>query len=132
MGNTGLLLQVERRTHDCARHGNTSLFATVDVKTGKVVGECHRRLRSTEFRRFLDTIEQAVPQQLDMPLMLDNYGTHSTEVLWAWACRQKCNGPKGHMFTNRQGWRSATPSTVGRHGSRPARDDHRPGRGHQG
>ena len=74
---------MERRTHDCARHGNTSLFATVDVKTGKVVGECHRRLRSTEFRRFLDTIEQAVPQQLDMPLMLDNYGTHSTEVLWA-------------------------------------------------
>ena len=56
--------QVERRTHDYARHGTTSLFAALDVKTGKVIGECHRRHRSTEFRKFLDTIEQAAPQQL--------------------------------------------------------------------
>jgi transposase len=44
--------QLERRTHDYARHGTTSLFAALDVKTGKVIGECHRRHRSAEFRKF--------------------------------------------------------------------------------
>src|SRR3984893_3349490 len=53
--------QLERRTHDYARHGTTSLFAALDVKTGKVIGECHRRHRAVEFRKFLDTIEANVP-----------------------------------------------------------------------
>ena len=52
--------QVERRSHDYKRHGTTSLFAALDVKTGAVIGECHRRHRSSEFRRFLDTIDQNV------------------------------------------------------------------------
>ena len=73
--------QVERRTHDYARHGTTSLFAALDVKTGTVIGECHRRHRSMEFRKFLDTIEQAVPQPLDVHLVLDNYGTHKTATI---------------------------------------------------
>src|SRR5271156_2215669 len=62
-------------THDYSRHGTTSLLAALDVKTGKVIGECHRRHRSAEFRKFLDTIEQAVPRSLDVHLILDNYGT---------------------------------------------------------
>jgi transposase len=63
--------QVERRTHDYRRHGTTSLFAALEVKSGKVLGECHRRHRSIEFRKFLDTIATAVPADLDVHLILD-------------------------------------------------------------
>ena len=85
--------QVERRTHDYARHGTTSLFAALDVKTGKIIGECHRRHRSTEFRKFLDTIEQAVPPQLDVHLILDNYGTHKTALIHRWLAKR----PRFHV-----------------------------------
>jgi transposase len=67
--------QVERRTHDYTRHGTTSLFAALDVKTSKVLGQLHRRHRSVEFRTFLDAIDAAVPPALDIHLILDNYGT---------------------------------------------------------
>ena len=73
--------QVERRSHDYKRHGTTSLFAALDVKTGAVIGECHRRHRSSEFRRFLDTIDQNVPRSLDVHLILDNYGAHKTAAI---------------------------------------------------
>ena len=53
--------QVERRTHDYLRHGTTSLFAALDARTGQVIGQCHRRHRAVEFRKFLDTIEAKVP-----------------------------------------------------------------------
>jgi hypothetical protein len=53
--------QVERRTHDYARHGTTSLFAALDLKSGRVMGECYRRHRSVEFRQFLDRVDQAIP-----------------------------------------------------------------------
>src|SRR6202162_1019679 len=49
--------QAERRTHDYVRHGTTSLFAALDVASGKVIGECHRRHRSREFLRFLATCD---------------------------------------------------------------------------
>src|SRR5579864_4355654 len=62
--------QAERRTHDYKRHGTTSLFAALDVATGKVIGELHRRHRSTEFRKFLDHIEAVVPVELDVHLIL--------------------------------------------------------------
>ena len=68
----------ERRTHDYRRHGTTSLFAALDVATGKVIGECHRRHRSQEFLQFLETIDARVPADLDVHLILDNYGTHKT------------------------------------------------------
>src|SRR5438046_5567633 len=51
--------QVERRTHDYTRHGTTSLFAALDLKTSKILGQLHRRHRSLEFRKFLDTIDAA-------------------------------------------------------------------------
>src|SRR5271167_1024058 len=85
--------QLERRTHDYARHGTTSLLAALDVKTGKVIGECHRRHRSAEFRKFLDTIEQAVPRSLDVHLILDNYGTHKTALIHRWLARH----PRFHV-----------------------------------
>ena len=85
--------QVERRTHDYKRHGTTSLFAALDVKTGKVIGEFHRRHRSAEFRKFLDTIDQAVPSRLDVHLVMDNYGTHKTTVIRNWLAKR----PRFHV-----------------------------------
>jgi transposase len=74
----------ERRTHDYRRHGTTSLFAALDVASGKVIGECHRRHRSQEFLRFLKTIDANVPADLDIHLILDNYGTHKTPRVRRW------------------------------------------------
>ena len=74
----------ERRTHDYRRHGTTSLFAALDVRTGTVIGECHRRHRSHEFLQFLRTIDAHVPAMLDVPLVLDNYGTHKTARVRRW------------------------------------------------
>lgn len=85
--------QAERRSHDYKRHGTTSLFAALDVKTGAVIGECHRRHRSVEFRKFLDTIDQSVPASLDVHLILDNYGTHKTATIRAWFAKR----PRFHV-----------------------------------
>src|SRR3989441_10947799 len=85
--------QVERRTHDYTRHGTTSLFAALNVKTGKVIGEFHHRHRAAEFRRFLDTIEAAVPPALDVHVILDNYGTHKTPLIHRWLVRH----PRYHV-----------------------------------
>lgn len=85
--------QVERRTHDYRRHGTTSLFAALAVQTGTVVGACHRRHRSIEFRKFLDTIETAVPVDLDVHLILDNYGTHKTALIRRWLAKR----PRFHL-----------------------------------
>jgi transposase len=74
----------ERRTHDYRRHGTTSLFAALDVATGTVIGECHRRHRSQEFLQFLKTIDANVPSKLDIHLILDNYGTHKTPRVRRW------------------------------------------------
>jgi transposase len=79
--------QVERRTHDYKRNGTTSLFAALDAKTGKVIGECHKRHRTTEFRKFLNTIDRSVPDHLDVHLILDNYGTHKTPSIHRWLLR---------------------------------------------
>ena len=68
----------ERRTHDYARHGTTTLFAALDVATGEVMGQLHRRHRSSEFLQFLRTIEVNVPAILEVHLIMDNYGTHKT------------------------------------------------------
>jgi len=85
--------QVERRTHDYVRHGTTSLFAALDVKTGEVIDRCHRRHRAVEFRTFLDTIEAAVPEDLDVHLVVDNYATHKTPLIRRWLAKR----PRYHM-----------------------------------
>ena len=76
--------QVERHTHDYERHGTTCLFAALDVATGEVIGECHGRHRAVEFRSFLDTIEASVPPELEVHVILDNYGTHKTALIRRW------------------------------------------------
>ena len=85
--------QAERRSHDYKRHGTTSLFAALDVKTGRLIGECHRRHRSVEFRQFLDTIDASVPQRFDVHLVLDNYGTHKTQLIHRWLLKR----PRFHL-----------------------------------
>ena len=85
--------QIERRTHDYVRHGTTSLFAALDVATGKVIGSCQRRHRSVEFRKFLDQIDHAVPPDLDVHLILDNYGTHKTRLIQNWLVKR----PRFHL-----------------------------------
>jgi len=77
----------ERRTHDYARHGTTTLFAALDIATGEVIGELHRRHRSAEFLQFLRTIEATVPEDLDVHLVMDNYGTHKTPSIKSWFAR---------------------------------------------
>ena len=74
----------ERRTHDYMRHGTTTLFAALDVATGKVIGQTHRRHRSTEFLKLLRTVEANVPATFDIHLVMDNYGTHKTDAIKRW------------------------------------------------
>jgi transposase len=80
--------QIERRSHDYTRHGVTSLFAALDIATGRIIGKCYRRHRSQEFRRFLDEIEAAVPKNLDIHLVMDNYATHKTQTIRNWLAKR--------------------------------------------
>lgn len=77
----------ERRTHDYMRHGTTTLFAALDIATDEVIGELHRRHRSSEFLQFLRTIDANVPPELGVHLVMDNYGTHKTSQINAWFAR---------------------------------------------
>ena len=74
----------EKRTHDYVRHGVTSLFAALDMATGKVIGALHRRHRSTEYRKFLIRIDKCVPAELDVHIICDNYATHKTDIIQKW------------------------------------------------
>ena len=85
--------QAQRRTHDYKRHGVTSLFAALDIATGKVIGQCFQRHRATEFRQFLDEIEANVPEDLDVHLVMDNYATHKTPMIRAWFAKR----PRWHI-----------------------------------
>lgn len=76
--------QIERRTHDYVRHGTTTLFAALDVATGRVIGKLHRRHRAQEFRAFLNEIERQVPDDLDVHLIMDNASTHKTPAIRRW------------------------------------------------
>ena len=74
----------EARTHDYLRHGTTTLFAALDVATGEVIGRLHRRHRAREFLAFLNAIDKEVPKELDVHVIMDNYGTHKTEKVRGW------------------------------------------------
>src|SRR4029079_8408337 len=75
------------RSSDAPTTSATSLFAALDVATGRVIGEVHRRHRSTEFRRFLDRIDAEVPGDMEVHLVVDNYGTHKTPLIHRWLVR---------------------------------------------
>lgn len=80
--------QVERHTHDYVRHGTTSLFAALDVAAGKVIGRCFARHRAAEFGKFLDTVEKAMPKDLDVHVVMDNSSTHKTKLIRDWFAKR--------------------------------------------
>jgi transposase len=82
-----------RRSHDYARHGVTSLFAAFNITTGEVISDLHRHHRAIEFRKFLITIDKAVPDELDIHLVCDNYATHKTDMINNWLARH----PRFHI-----------------------------------
>ena len=81
-----------RQTHDYIRNGTTSLFAALDIATGKVISRFHRRQRHQEFLRFLERIDEAVPENLDIHLVMDNSGAHKMKVK-RWLTRR----PRYHL-----------------------------------
>lgn len=83
----------ERRTHDYYRHGITSLFAAFNIADGTVISQLHRRHRAVEFKKFLTAIDKAVPAELDLHLIADNYATHKTPEIQAWLARH----PRFHL-----------------------------------
>src|SRR5262247_2698716 len=83
----------ERRTHDYLRHGITSLFAAVNIADGTVISELHRRHRAIEFKKFLVAIDKAVPADLDVHLVCDNYATRNTAEIKTWLARR----PRFHV-----------------------------------
>ena len=82
-----------RQTHDYKRNGTTSLFAALNAATGEVIGKCFRRHRAVEFKKFLAVVDKAVPKDLDIHLVLDNYGTHKTAMIHNWLARR----PRYHL-----------------------------------
>lgn len=85
--------QAARRSHDYKRHGTTSLFAALDIATGRIIGKCYGRHRAAEFRKFLDEIEASVPAELDVHLVMDNYATHKTPLIQRWLVKR----PRWHV-----------------------------------
>ena len=75
---------VEGVTHDYKRHGTTTLFAALDIASGKVLTQCKRRHRHQEFLQFLRHIDANVPMTLDIHLVVDNYGTHNHQTVRRW------------------------------------------------
>jgi transposase len=74
----------ERATHDYKRAGTSSLYAALDLTTGKVIGRLHSRHRAIEFKQFLQTIDREVPDDLAVHLVLDNSSTHKTPAIQRW------------------------------------------------
>ena len=77
----------QRATHDYKRHGTSSLYAALDLATGKVIGSLHERHRAIEFHKFLQTIDREVPAHLAVHLVLDNSSTHKTPKIQRWLAR---------------------------------------------
>jgi transposase len=81
------LRQPERRSHDYFRHGSVDLFAALNVATGEVIGRMRERHRSIEFVQFLDAIDEHVPRDLGVHVVLDNLSTHKTPRVKRWLQR---------------------------------------------
>jgi len=82
-----------RQTHDYMRHGTTTLFAALNMLDGTVIGDCMPRHRHQEFIRFLQLIDVQTPTDLDLHLIVDNYGTHKHQRVGRWLKRH----PRFHL-----------------------------------
>ena len=74
-------------THDYKRHGTTTLFAALNVVEGRVIGQCYQRHRHQEFLNFLKRLDAEFPPQLQLHLILDNYGTHGHARVCRWLAK---------------------------------------------
>jgi transposase len=83
----------EKRTHDDVRHGVTSLFAAFNIADSTVISAIDGRHRAVEFKKFLITIDEQVPAELEVHLICDNYGTHKTPAIRAWLAKH----PRFHI-----------------------------------
>ena len=106
----------ERRTHDYLRNGVTSLFAALDLATGRVIGSLHRRHRSVEFRRFLAKLDKQVPHELAVHLVCDNYATHKTDTIQRWLTAH----PRSTCTSSRPARPGSTRSSAGSPNSPPS------------
>jgi len=71
-------------THDYKRHGTTTLFAALNIKTGNVIHECMPRHRTAEFLRFARKVVRTVPEELDVYFIVDNASTHKSPEVLRW------------------------------------------------
>jgi transposase len=94
----------ERQTHDYQRHGTTTLFAAFNILTGKVIGQCLPRHRGREFVKFLRQLEQEVPPDLEVHLILDNYGTHKSPPVQRWLKPKKRHRFHFHFTPTSSSW----------------------------
>ena len=76
-------------THDYKRNGTTTLFAALNVLEGTVIGECMARHRHQEFLKFLRRLDREFPPELDLHLIVDNYGTHKQPTVQNWLARHR-------------------------------------------
>ena len=74
-------------THDYVRHGTTTLFAALEILEGKVIGQCYPRHRNQEFIKFLRRLDNEFPEELNLHLVVDNYGTHKHPKVRSWLKR---------------------------------------------
>lgn len=85
--------QTELRTHDYLRHGTTTLFAALSTATGKVIGKCYPRHRAEDFVKFLAEIDRNVPKDMEIHVVMDNYGTHKSQTARNWFLKH----PRFHL-----------------------------------
>ncbi len=99
----------ERRSHDYMRHGTTSCSPPSTRSNGTVIASLHQRHRATEFKKFLKRIDDEVPADLDVHLILDNYATHKTPAIKRWLLRH----PRFHLHFTPTGSSGSTSSSGG-------------------
>jgi transposase len=94
----------ERQTHDYKRYGTTTLLAAFNIVNGKVMGSCRSGHRSQEFLHFLKQLEQEVPPELEIHLILDNYSTHKSQVVQRWLQPKKRQRFHFHFTPTSSSW----------------------------
>jgi transposase len=94
----------ERQTHDYERHGTTCLFAAFNILDGKTIGQCLPRHRSKEFVKFLNTLEQSLPKDVAIHLVMDNYSTHKGPAVQKWLSKKSRRRFHFHFTPTSSSW----------------------------
>jgi transposase len=94
----------ERQTHDYKRNGTTTLFAAFNILNGKVIGSCQPRHRSREFVKFLNHLENELPADQEIHLIMDNYCTHKSQEVQRWLKPKKRQRFHFHFTPTSSSW----------------------------